>query len=135
MAAPRSPDGPRYERILVGSDGSSRASRAVERAVELAKLTGASLTILGVGSGEKLRERLEEQARSHADASGIEADVRVERGNVAQVLMDVAASGGYDLLVLGNKGMTGLERLRLGSVPNKVSHHLPCSLLIVRTGS
>jgi nucleotide-binding universal stress UspA family protein len=46
----------------------------------------------------------------------------------------MARTGGYDLLVVGNRGMTGVTRfLRLGSVPNKVSHHLPCSLLIVKT--
>ena len=49
-------------------------------------------------------------------------------------LIEVARGGGYDLLVIGNRGMTGVTRfLRLGSVPNKVAHHLPCSLLIVKT--
>ena len=49
-------------------------------------------------------------------------------------LIEAARAGGYDLLVMGNRGMTGIARfLRLGSVPNKVAHHLPCSLLIVKT--
>ena len=49
-------------------------------------------------------------------------------------LIDEATAGGFDLLVMGNKGMTGVTRFfRLGSVPNKVTHHLPCSLLIVKT--
>ena len=38
-----------------------------------------------------------------------------------------------DLIVVGNKGMTGAKRFLLGSVPNKVSHHAPCSVLIIRT--
>ncbi len=38
-----------------------------------------------------------------------------------------------DLLVVGNKGMTGAKRFLLGSVPNKVSHHAPCSVMIIRT--
>lgn len=46
-------------------------------------------------------------------------------------LADLAS--GYDLLVVDNKGMTGPGRFLLGSVPNKVSHHVPCSLLIVHT--
>lgn len=124
---------PTYGRVLVGSDGSERAGRAVERAVEVAGALGASLTVLGVGSGPRLRPRLEEQAAGHAD-SGVDIDVRIEAGNAAQVLIDVADADGYDLLVLGNKGMSGLERLRLGAVPNKITHHLPCSILIVRTG-
>jgi nucleotide-binding universal stress UspA family protein len=45
----------------------------------------------------------------------------------------VAEETGADLIVVGNKGMTGAERFLLGSVPNKVSHHAPCSVLIVRT--
>lgn len=121
-------------RVLVGSDGSDRAGRAVSRAVDVARALGASLTILGVGSEDGLTPLLRAQADQHAE-SGVAIDVRIERGHVATVLVDVAEHGGYDLLVLGNKGMSGFERLRLGSVPNKVSHHLPCSLLIVRTGS
>lgn len=126
------PTVPKYSRILVGSDGSDRAARAVARAAEVAKALGAELTILGVGSGPKLEGALEAQAEEYA-VDGVDVDVRVETGNPAQVLIDVAARDGYDLLVLGNKGMSGLERLRLGAVPNKVSHHLPCSLLVVRT--
>lgn len=103
------------------------------RAVELAATLGASVTVLGVGPPGKLKEHLDGQAAAH-ERSGVDIDVRVESGHPAQVLMDVAERDGYDLLVLGNKGMRGLERLMLGSVPNKVSHHLPCSLLVVKTG-
>lgn len=131
MASAKKPKGPKYQRVLVGSDGSERAGRAVARAVEVAEALRASVTILGVGAGPKLRSTLDAQAEAHA-ATGVDIDVRIEAGNPPQVLIDVAADG-YDLLVLGNKGMSGLERLRLGAVPNKVSHHLPCSLLIVRT--
>ena len=42
-------------------------------------------------------------------------------------------SASADLIVVGNKGMTGAKRFLLGSVPNKVSHHAPCSVLIIRT--
>ena len=47
--------------------------------------------------------------------------------------LDVAEEQGAELIVVGNKGMTGAKRFLLGSVPNKVSHHAPCSVLIVRT--
>lgn len=124
---------PRYERILVGSDGSDRAAKAVARAVEIASAVGASLTVLGAGPPEKLEAPLDAQVATH-EGSGVDIDVRIESGHPAQVLIEIAERGGYDLLVLGNKGMRGLERLMLGSVPNKISHHLPCSLLIVKTG-
>jgi nucleotide-binding universal stress UspA family protein len=73
------------------------------------------------------------EAARHADA-GVAIDTKVVDGEPVSSLIDAARDGGYDLLVMGNRGMTGVARfLRLGSVPNKVSHHLPCSLLIVKT--
>ena len=53
-------------------------------------------------------------------------------GDAADAILDVAEEQGSDLIVVGNKGMTGATRFLLGSVPNKVSHHAPCSVLIVR---
>lgn len=129
----KSAQGPTYQKVLVGSDGTERAGRAVERAADVAKALGANLTVLGVGSEGQLRAVLERQVAPLTDA-GVDVEVQIEPGTAAQVLIDVATRDGYDLLVLGNKGMSGIERLRLGAVPNKVSHHLPCSLLIVRTG-
>ena len=55
------------------------------------------------------------------------------QGDPADAILDVAEEQGADLIVVGNKGMTGAKRFLLGSVPNKVSHHAPCSVLIVRT--
>ncbi|HZQ83258.1 MAG TPA: universal stress protein, partial [Acidimicrobiales bacterium] len=60
-------------------------------------------------------------------------ETKVLTGDPASVLVDETERGGYDLLVVGNKGMTGASRFFLGSVPNKVSHHAPTALLIVRT--
>ena len=54
-------------------------------------------------------------------------------GDPADAILDVAEEQGADLIVIGNKGMTGAKRFLLGSVPNKVSHHAPCSVLIIRT--
>ena len=54
-------------------------------------------------------------------------------GDPADAILDVAEETKADLIVVGNKGMTGAKRFLLGSVPNKVSHHAPCDLIIVRT--
>ena len=54
-------------------------------------------------------------------------------GDPADAILDVAEEQNADLIVVGNKGMTGAKRFLLGSVPNKVSHHAPCSVLIIRT--
>ena len=52
------------------------------------------------------------------------------QGEPADAILDVAEEENADLIVVGNKGMTGAKRFLLGSVPNKVSHHAPCSVLI-----
>ena len=139
-----------YKKILVGTDGSSTASEAVARAVEVAKVTGARLTILTAGRPPTAQLVVDRAAAAYADA-GVEIDTMVDgrdaathagagvdivtkvlAGDPATALVDEAGSG-YDLLVVGNKGMTGASRFFLGSVPNKVSHHVSRSLLIVRT--
>jgi nucleotide-binding universal stress UspA family protein len=145
-----------FESILVGTDGSDAAGVAVARAVAMAAALGARLQI--VSAYEPVPERrlriervrvpsdvqvnmreevlaLLQRAREDAEAAGV---ARVETfarlGDAADAILDVAEEQGSDLIVVGNKGMTGATRFLLGSVPNKVSHHAPCSVLIVRTG-
>jgi nucleotide-binding universal stress UspA family protein len=121
-----------YQRILVGTDGSTTAAKAVDRAVELAASAGARLTILTAGRARGEQIVAAERAR-HSDA-GVDIDTVVVDSDPVSALIETAERGGYDLLVMGNKGMTGLSRFSpLGSVPNKVSHQLPCTLLIVKT--
>jgi nucleotide-binding universal stress UspA family protein len=122
-----------YEKILVGTDGSPTAAKAVDRAVAFAQSAGAALTILSAGRPDKGEKVVAAEAARHAD-SGVTIDTRVVQGDAVEELVKAASSGGYDLLVTGNRGMTGVTRfLRLGSVPNKITHALPCSLLIVKT--
>jgi len=122
-----------YRKILVGTDGSKTAAKAVDRAVDVARTSGASLTIFSAAKPEKGEQVVAAEAQRHAQ-SGVDIDTTVVDGEPVGSLIDAARNGGYDLLVMGNRGMTGVTRfLRLGSVPNKVSHHLPCSLLIVKT--
>jgi nucleotide-binding universal stress UspA family protein len=118
-----------YRRILVGTDGSPRAARAVARAAEVAASTGATLTVLTVGSAPKAQRVVAEAAAAHRQ---VPVETLVRSGDPASALVEEAERG-YDLLVVGNKGMTGASRFFLGSVPNKVSHHAPTALLIVRT--
>ena len=122
-----------YSKILVGTDGSRTAALAVDRAVEVASKTGATLTILSAGRPDRAQAVVDAEAARHA-GSGTTIDTAVVDDDAVAGLIDSARSGGYDLLVMGNRGMTGVTRfLRLGSVPNKVTHQLPCSLLIVKT--
>ncbi len=122
-----------YTRILVGTDGSSTAAKAVARAVAVAESTGASLTIMTAAKAAKGQKVVDAARAAHADA-GVEIDTTVVDGDAVGALIDTARAGGYDLVVVGNKGMTGVTRfLQIGNVPNKLSHHLPSSLLVVRT--
>jgi nucleotide-binding universal stress UspA family protein len=121
-----------YERIIVGTDGSKTAAKAVDRAVEVAAGSGATLTIFSAARRDKGEAIVAAEQKRHA-GSGVTIDVKVVDANAATALVDEARDGEYDLLVMGNKGMTGLSRFFTSSVPGKVSHHLPCSLLIVKT--
>jgi len=118
-------------KVLVGTDGSKTAAVAVERAVEVAASAGATLTILSV---DPHGERIAGEAAALHEGSGVEISTLGRDGDPASVLVEVAEEGGYDLLVTGNKGLTGLRRLApVGRVPAKVAHHLPCSFLVVKT--
>lgn len=121
-----------YDRILVGTDGSKTAAIAVERAVDLAKTFGSTLTIFSVGSEKRAGAAVEAEAKKH-EKVGITIKTETVDGDPASAIVDRAEQGDIDLLVLGNKGMTGATRFFLGSVPNKVSHHAPVALLIVHT--
>ena len=121
-----------YQHILVATDGSKTAGVAVDRAVEVAKAVGAKLTIFSVGSKARTAKVVEDEAKRHA-GSGVDIATETAEGDPASAIVDRGERGDVDLLVLGNKGMTGTSRFFLGSVPNKVSHHAPVALLIVRT--
>jgi nucleotide-binding universal stress UspA family protein len=121
------------KKVLVGTDGSATAAKAVDRAVDVAKASGARLTILSVGPPEIATQIVEREAVRHA-GSGVTLETAVIAGEPTAAIVEAARAGGYDLLVIGNRGMTGIARvLRLGSVPNKVMHRLPCNLLVVKT--
>jgi nucleotide-binding universal stress UspA family protein len=121
-----------YKRILVGTDGSPTAQLAVDRAAEVARQLEAELTVL-TAMRKTTGDQLVAKERARLEPTGVAVTTKVVEKDPATALIEEVEQGGYDLLVVGNKGMTGVGRFFLGSVPNKVSHHVPCSLLIVRT--
>lgn len=74
-----------------------------------------------------------DDAAARVRAAGVDVDVHAIPGAAHTALIDVARAHSAEMIVVGNKGMTGGRRFVLGSVPNRVSHHAPCSVLIVRT--
>ena len=73
-----------------------------------------------------------EGAAGAAQEAGVEVQTHAREGDPADAILDVAEETKADLVVVGNKGMTGARRFLLGSVPNKISHHAPCGVFIVR---
>jgi len=145
-----------FKSILVGTDGSETATEAVRQAVSLAKSVGAQLQIVSAYEPVPSQRLAEERRQAPEDlqwtinpredidatlaaaaeiaaAEGVPAAVYARQGDPADAILDVAEEQGSDLVIVGNKGMTGAKRFLLGSVPNKVSHHAPCSVLIIRT--
>jgi nucleotide-binding universal stress UspA family protein len=145
-----------FRSIVVGTDGSETALKAVEAAVALARLAGARVELVSAYEPVSREQLRDEARRVPADlqwtvdpredvdatlakaaelvgAAGVETGTYAREGDPADAILDVAEELGSDLIVVGNKGMTGAKRFLLGSVPNKVSHHAPCSVMIVRT--
>jgi nucleotide-binding universal stress UspA family protein len=142
-----------YKAIVVGTDGSDRAAAAVNEAFALAKMTGAkvhavhsvhSAAMTGFPDAPGAAEALRDSLRDHADEvrsallakaerQGVTVEMHNPERDPADAIISTAVAVDADLIVVGNRGMAGVKRFVLGSVPNKVSHQCPCSLLIVNT--
>jgi nucleotide-binding universal stress UspA family protein len=151
-----------FKTIVVGTDFSDTANQAVTEAAELAKACGAkvhivtafkpamtasvaasSLEAMAYGGSDVLQE-VESKIADEVESTlqrmakdlgkdGVSVKTHCCAGEPADALIDVAESTKADLIVIGNRGMGGVKRFVLGSVPNKISHHAPCSVLIVHT--
>jgi nucleotide-binding universal stress UspA family protein len=142
-----------YRSIVVGTDGSETAARALGEAARLAKAMGAELHIVSAyepvrgariaGAPKRAAEvwavapdstvqAVVEEAVAGARTHGVTAKSHTLTGDAADALVQVAELEQADLIVVGSQGMHGAKRV-LGSVPNKVSHQARCSVLIVAT--
>lgn len=136
--------------IVVGTDGSPGAEAAIQKVIELARGTGATIQLVCAYPGKSALERIGMTARQDpVDMRGVAYDVlarhehrftdagftvekHAREGDPAQTLIDVAREQDADLLVVGAHGTTGLRRFPLGGVAGKLAHHAPSTLLIVR---
>jgi nucleotide-binding universal stress UspA family protein len=137
--------------IVVGTDGSPSADAAVRRAAEIAKGSGTRVhlvtaypdvptyreTIASSARAEPidLRQAAESVLARESRAlqnEGIEVMTHAREGDPADVIIDVAQEEGADLIVVGARGLSGLQRFLLGSVSSKLSHHAPTSVMVVR---
>jgi nucleotide-binding universal stress UspA family protein len=141
-----------YKTVVVGTDGSPRADKAVDEAIDLAKSENARLILVAAFSAnENHWEQIQSSAKTsrvnladvaeqvlartakRAEEQGVQVDYGAQEGDPAEVILEVADREKADLIVVGNKGITGAKRFFLGSVPNKVVHHAPCGVMVVRT--
>lgn len=146
-----------FKSIVIGTDGSETARRAVANAVALAESLSAKLLVVSVYeavSDVRLRQErrdlpedqewvfnrrddvlaMLEETASEARSAGVpDVETFARQGDPADAILDVAEEQRADLIMVGNRGMTGKRRFLLGSVPNKISHSAPCSVLIVKT--
>ena len=137
-----------FRSIVVGTDGSDTATQAVRQAVDLAGRVGAKVELVSAYEPVPAQRLQEERRQAPEDlqwainpredvdatldaaaevarAAGVEANIYARQGDPADAILDVAEEQEADLIVVGNKGMTGAKRFLLGSVPNKVSTTLP----------
>lgn len=122
--------------IVVGVDGSETGANALTVALQLATALGATLHVVsayGALQAPSDTEAVLQAATQAARAEGLEAVTHARRDDSAEALIAVAEELDAELLVVGSRGMSRASRFLLGSVPNKLADHAPCSVLIVPT--
>lgn len=139
-----------YDSILLPTDGSDGAGLAVEKAIALAAEHDATLLVLNVvditaasaipeAQAKSIRELLSNAGEAHisevadqASKAGVVVESLIREGNAAAEILDVAEAESVDLIVMGTHGRSGIDRLLLGSVADRVIRHSPVSVLITK---
>jgi len=136
-------------KVLVPTDGSAPAMKAVERAIEMAERLGAEITLMSVAYYAKddldemppyVQDKLEaeaaaalKKAAAYCESRGVKVQMVLETGLVpANNIIRRATEGKFDRIVMGSAGLTALERVLMGSTAAKVVAHAPCEVTVVR---
>lgn len=140
-----------FSKMLVPVDGSENSFRALDQAIFLAKSTGASVTAMHViespptvyVESQKLLDELLANYRAEsakvldkckqvANESGVKIETALAEGDAASNITGYAHKEGFDLIIIGSRGLGRFKEMVLGSVSNKVLHHAKCSVIIVK---
>ena len=137
-----------FSKILVAIDGSESAKKAFTKSIFLAIKCNASLDLVHVVSCElggdsattfELIEQHQAKAktilegyRKEALKNNIPIELMIKQGDPAQIIIEIANSKNYDLIITGSRGMSAFKELLLGSVALKVMHHVQCPVMVVR---
>jgi len=137
-----------FSKILVAIDGSTSAKRAFEWSIYLAGKCDSRLEVLHVvpcefgGDSvntfdlvEELKDKgkkILEQCKKVAVKKNISTKIFSDLGDPAKIIIELAKSNDYDLIVMGSRGRSAFKELLLGSVTQKVIHHAKCPVMVVR---
>ncbi len=137
-----------FSRILVAIDGSESAKKAFTKSIFLAQKCSSKLDLVHVVSCElggdsattfELIEQLQtkaklilEEYRKEAIKNNIPIEVMIKQGDPAQIIIEIANTENYDLIITGSRGMSAFKELLVGSVTLKVIHHVNCPVMVVR---
>jgi len=137
-----------FKKVLIATDGSRYSELAKKRAIDFAGSYGGELVAVSAvdvpselyAESPKTVEELVKKARSYVEAikneagqTGIKTEVIVREGEAYRVITDTARETGANIIVMGSHGRTGLKRLLMGSVTEKVIGHTPCPVLVVKS--
>ncbi len=137
-----------FRKMLLGFDGSPAARKALQVALDLAQRYGAALTALAVVRPPEFAELEAEVsaalaeargplaeafrwARAEAHRTGVSLEIRIQAGHPAETLVRLAREEGFDLIVLGRRGLTPVQRWMLGSVSERVLRYAHCPVMVV----
>lgn len=141
-----------FNRILVAFDGSKAAGKALDKAVELVKLTNASLNVIHVYEFPRfyvadgfapvpanmneeffeLASKTADEAERRLKEAGVEGTVELLQGPPAETILEYAASHNCDAIVIGSRGLGGIREFVLGSVSHNVVQHAKIPVLVVK---
>jgi nucleotide-binding universal stress UspA family protein len=136
-----------WKSILFATDGSKFSEAATDKAIDFAKSYGSELNVITVvdvteefmarapGALEDLVKKAKsmvEDVKKKADSKGIKAESIVREGDAYKVIINVAKKQKANAIIMGSHGRTGLKRLLMGSVTERVIGHAPCPILIVK---
>ena len=137
-----------WNRILVATDGSKFSTIAVNKAIDFAKAYGGSLVVVSVvdvptefyaeapqAVEDMVRKAKEYTAavRKQAEAVGVKAETYFGEAETFEAIVKTARDEAVDMIVVGSHGRTGLRRLLMGSVTEKVIGHAACPVLVVKS--
>lgn len=138
----------KFQKILVPLDGSKNSMRGLEKAISIAKASGAEITgfyvfhlplSAGIRFTKKMRDEAEEKAvkaigpaMRKAQQAGATFKYKTSGGNVGEEIVKFAEKGKYDMIVIGARGLTGAKEVFLGSVSNYVMHKSKVPVMVVK---